>query len=318
MSSNLFNGLFEQTELCPLCNISSEKTIQLYTVKHLDWIFNILQCTNCGLTYKSHFPTAQYFTKIYSESYSHYAIENINSDIEAQQHRLTRIGKPHGKLLDYGCGNGSFVLAALNKGWDAFGCDPFLPNLLTNEILNKRCYKANILKESFSEMGLYNCITMWATAEHIVDSKNTFKNLFSLLEKDGLFVFNSPFGNSKIARKYGAKWRMANIIEHLQFHTFKSVEYLSSIENMTIESIRVCGNPYPLGKIDLVTNFNKLSTNNHNKIDNNLKKSILKDVSDFVLNEIISKNKFGSKDIFLYIINLFKIGDHLEVILRKK
>ena len=202
-------------------------------------------------------------------------------------------------------------MATLEKGWDSYGCDPFLPDILDNEILYKRCFKADFSKaHTLNEK--FDCITMWATAEHLIDSESTFLNLFSQLKPNGIFVFNSPFGNSKIALKNGRNWRMSNIVEHLQFHTIKSVKYLATIGKMSIINIRICGSPYPLGSMNIQKNEEK--SEELNNIGSNKNKF---DITKFIYSNIISKNKFKSKTLLSYCIDKFKIGDHLEIILKK-
>jgi SAM-dependent methyltransferase len=318
-NNSSYDGLFEQVRFCPLCNAPAENSVKLYEIKQLKWNIDMLQCDNCGLTYKRHFPTSKYFNQIYSQSYNHYSIQNIEEEIALLQHRLKRIGKANGRLLDYGCGNGSFVLAALKNGWDAYGCDPYLPDVLPSEV-SERCFRTDIAETIPTGIGRFACITMWATAEHLVDSRNTFLNLFSLLENGGLFIFNSPFGNSVFATKNGTDWHMSNIIEHLQFHTYHSVNYLSKVSDITIKSIRVCGSPYPLGRkrgvessvSDEAHSIPPVSSGNtsNNGFANKLK--------NYLFEDIISKNKFRSKDVFLHLIHLLKNGDHLEVVLQKK
>lgn len=312
-----FNDFFGKVSNCSLCEEPSKDAIPLYKVKHLEWYIEMLKCQRCGLTYKSHIPTDQYFKEIYGKSYNHYSISNVEWEVSALQHRFKRIGRANGKLLDYGCGNGSFVLAALRNGWDSYGCDPFLPELLAAPILNNRCYKADFSRKSTLDLERFNCITMWATAEHLVDSRNTFLNLFSVLEKKGLFVFNSPFGDSKIAKLDGANWHMANIVEHLQFHTIESVRYLASLGGLSIKSVRICGSPYPFGKT--VIDHSVLSSDTETfTIMKKHKKSLAKGFLEYLLTDVFSKNKFRTKDFVLAIMNIMKNGDHLEIILEKE
>jgi len=317
MENSSFIELFEQVQHCPLCKRPSNESIVLYSVYHFKWKINILLCKNCGLTYKSHFPTQTLFEKIYGELYIHYQHDNITHQINELTDRVKRIGPPNGKLLDYGCGNGSFVIAALNNGWDAYGCDPFLPDKLANNELYKRCEKKDFSISGYDTKDKYNCITMWATAEHLINSESTFLNLFSQLSKNGIFIFNSPYGKSKIALKNGKNWRMSNIVEHLQFHTPQSVNYLATIGKMSVVNIRVCGSPYPFGSI----NSNEVDrTKDKNDKNSNEVVSIKnrRNIKEIIYKELIMKNKFKSKDAISCLINKFKIGDHLEVILKKK
>lgn len=320
---------FTEIKSCPLCNSSIEFTFKLYEVDFSGFKINVVECNHCGLCYKKYFPNDSYFLKIYGQGYEHFKTDDIVNELKELEHRVKRLGNPKGRLLDYGCGNGSFVLAALRNGWDAYGSDPFLQDKLCDEKLNNRCTKINILDCDLSLLGKFDCITMWATAEHLVDTKETFFNLISLLNDNGVLVFNSPNGKSKISKKNGHNWKMAKITEHLQFQTLKSVSFLAKNSNMSIDNIRICGSPWPLGgdSNDTKNNIqNQLSHPSEKFLitipsgivikRNKLKiTSILK---NFILHNIIGKNRFWIKDIFSELINILEIGDHIEVRLKKQ
>jgi hypothetical protein len=298
---------FEQVLNCPLCLSASSDGQIMYYINSLTIPIAIIKCKKCGLHFKEKFPTIDFFSSIYGDSYTHYNNENIELQIEDLNHRASRIGRSNGKLLDYGCGNGSFVMAALNKGWDAFGCDPFLPEVLANVELQKRCIKEDF--SLISKKNEYDCITMWATAEHLVNTKTTFENLCSSLKLNGILIFNSPFGNSKISKQNGENWNMANLVEHLQFHTFESVSYLARTNKMKVIDIRICGIPFPLGTVAKVSG-NKM-------IDDSSINNKRFDIFSFLLNDVIMKNKLKTKDMLSFFIDKFQLGDHIEVKLLK-
>jgi C4-type Zn-finger protein len=298
---------FEKIIQCPLCFNPSSDSVHLYNIKYNETLIAIVECNNCGLHYKDKFPSEELFKSIYGYSYTHYNNINFESQVDELNHRINRIGKPNGKLLDYGCGNGSFVQAAINNGWNAFGSDPFLPDVLDNDDLKNRC-----IKEDFSivvKPHEFDCITMWATAEHLVDTNSTFSNLCTSLKTNGTLIFNSPYGNSKIARKNGRNWNMANLVEHLQFQTFESVYYLAKVNNMKVVEIRICGSPYPMGTVPKVSEVSHFSNDGVKISSFNL--------YSFLLNEVIMKNKFKLKDILSFLIGKLKLGDHIEVKLVK-
>ena len=78
-------------------------------------------------------------------------------------------------MLDIGCGNGSFMIAAQAAGWNVKGTE-------------RNPHPARRLglyaKESIAEIGdasKFDCITMWHTLEHFRDIKSTLTSLERLI-----------------------------------------------------------------------------------------------------------------------------------------
>ncbi len=132
------------------------------------------------------------------------AVEGSGDTLQKYQARVKRLGKPRGCHLDYGCGVGDFVAAAVRAGWDSYGADPYLPEIASDMALSKRLYRLGVSDQSAQEvLGKFDCISMWGVVEHLVDLRITFEGLMRLLNPKGHMVFNSPNARSLIARKRG-------------------------------------------------------------------------------------------------------------------
>lgn len=118
---------------CDLCD--SDSTELYYRAKSLysETFFNVVRCTECGLIrvnprpankewFISRHSSADFLVKGQQETFEPSFIERnyLLARIRLRQIReyLTR-----GRALDFGCGNGTFVYAALSEGWDAVGID---------------------------------------------------------------------------------------------------------------------------------------------------------------------------------------------------
>jgi SAM-dependent methyltransferase len=235
----------------------------------------------------------------------HHNFEELSNEVNGNKNRVKSLGKPNGRLLDYGCGSGNFVFAALEEGWDAYGMDPYLPSKLKEKKGGERFIKSDITDlNSHQSIGKFQCITIWAAVEHMTTINSTFSMLSELLSENGILVFNSPYGDSIIAKRNGSNWRMAALIEHLQFFNVQSVNFLAKSIKLKVLKIENCGSPFPLGSNSVVEKKNSSIENNNSSNKNKIK-------------NLVYKYALKNKKILIPIINKFKIGDHILVVLKK-
>jgi len=331
------NEYFKFIALCPQCGGKESKN--RFSVDQLGISVGVDECLRCGILYKTRMPTAKLMNLIYSDTYTHFSqVGGHDDDPETHASRIDRLGNPNknnNRHLDYGCGSGSFVTAAIGSGWDSYGCDPFLPTNLISSDSENRFFKIGSEDPSLKKtLGEFDIISLWAVTEHMEDITNTFKSLYELLKPGGRIIFNWPYGNSYAARRNGNKWFMSMLVEHLTFATKKSVNHLSVEINMSIQELIICGSPYPFGlsnnpslddqgvsEVDLAHKNNgaKPST----AIATNPARLSLSGTAKYLLGLLRSLLLGKSTNGLLAncarkIIHLVRAGDHLQVIFVKK
>lgn len=107
---------------CNCCGSSNSRLVyQQPDGKYFpDEMFNIVECTDCGLGFLNPRPSISEIERFYpSEFFSDFS-DNDHSDRYAEQARylddITQsVNKP--KLLDIGCANGDFPRFMRSKGW---------------------------------------------------------------------------------------------------------------------------------------------------------------------------------------------------------
>jgi SAM-dependent methyltransferase len=234
---------------CPLCGESIDRARVVFSVRQISWDVDVVACRNCGLLFKSEFPTQELLASIYGPAYEHF--RDSSSYCQSRQgpsDRTRRLGAPRGRHLDYGCGAGAAVWDAQSAGWDSHGCDPFLPSIPPGHPLNGRLFRMDARDPGLAAtLGLFDCISLWAVVEHLPCLRQTFEGLNRLLKPGASLVFNSPNGASLVARKTGRRWRMATLVEHIVFMTPRSVAWLARHLGLEVKRVRHCGLPYPMG-----------------------------------------------------------------------
>ncbi len=104
---------------CPLCDRAPVEFAIDYQGFHL------CRCAECGLQFQS--PRLSFedlANKVYTEDYCPGHEESANDTAYTRQLKNfeSLVGKK-GRVLDVGCGNGSFLEFARQRGWETFGAD---------------------------------------------------------------------------------------------------------------------------------------------------------------------------------------------------
>jgi len=133
---------------CPCCHSSINQAKQLFETSILSCGCSVVQCLRCTLIYKNKVPTSLGLKSIYQDSYIHFQKNTqINSaDINTAKQKLSRCQKllpfncksSETKILDIGCGSGTFVEIARSLGYLAEGIDPYLPEGLKKSYLHQK------------------------------------------------------------------------------------------------------------------------------------------------------------------------------------
>lgn len=322
---------FQERNVCPLCASPVSDSRRLFTVKQLFWDINVMHCLHCGMTYKAPLASPNLLGYIYTQNYVHHTSKGTKKETNAlYRSKVKRLGLVRGRHLDYGCGAGGFVEASLNAGWDSYGADPYLSILSSDSPVAARLFKIDATDpDLLTIIGKFDCISIWAAVEHLIQFKDTISGLVRILNPGGTIVFNSPNAHSLIAKYAGNLWRMATLIEHVQFCTPQAAKYMASVNGLTVQKLRICGSPYPLGKASglldqglVALPFLPLIKSEVNSVDHNstllpcvpMRKSIM---------SVIQKYLLGSSGgmvaaLVRQAIHTFQLGDHIEVTMKLK
>jgi len=103
-----------------------------------------------------------------------------------------------GKLIDYGCGIGTFIDLAQARGWKVYGLDS---SEVTVEYARARGLPAWTVDEwtaagpAQEEKGMVDVVTMWDVIEHVEDPPKILQFISSLLRDEGILLLETPSAN---------------------------------------------------------------------------------------------------------------------------
>ncbi len=133
------------------------------------------------------------------------------------------------KLLDIGCGDGSFLVAARDAGWQVMGTE-----------LNPQSARSAGLdvKEAINQVptsNQFDCITLWHTLEHMADIKGTLAQLAKLLKPDGKLIISVPDNGGVQAKLFRHKWLHLDVPRHLYHFDAGSLRYCLTSAGYSIQ-----------------------------------------------------------------------------------
>jgi len=303
----------EQIKNCKFCGGNSFKYSGEQTDKNfgIPGIFSLEWCLTCGVIWTDpQLSTKEDFDKYYPKEY--YAFDEIKTEDESAIVKLKldfydiyyhELGGnpllrflclpikflvrgtniyPGKKLLDIGCGNGQFLYEMKQCGMDVCGIEPAkIPK-------NKFDIKPDLIKTKYKDES-FDLITMNHVLQHVGNPKEMIKEVHRILKKDGLFIISASNTLSLARIIFGKDWHQIDAPRHL--FNLSSGRLIRFLEEHGFKVIRNRHNSRPNQFV--VSLFHKFNIKTRN-------------IALVRLLEVIFLP-------FTWFVNIFKIGDQVEI-----
>lgn len=199
-SANYFN-LYDIEEVkCNLCGTFNSEILEdcIVTIDSYSFSFKMVKCPICGLVYLN--PRLnESGLKAFYEAYfkkpkgGDYDIEQINSSPHLMDRFLGEIEKriAKGKLLDVGCGRGSFLNRAKERGWYGWGVEFSEIAALEARELGLNVQIGDLTQVKFPS-SYFDVVTLFNVIEHVRDPFATISEVHRVLKHTGLLVIRAP------------------------------------------------------------------------------------------------------------------------------
>ena len=141
-------------------------------------------------------------------------IPPIRSVADCSFRHIAASGNTRHRLLDIGCGNGSYLLLAQEAGWDVEVLD-FDPEAVKTCLAAGLDVRAGGIEILQGKKNFYDAITLSHVIEHVHDPAKLLNKILALLKPGGMLWLATPNINSLLASQYGPDWRGLEPPRHL-------------------------------------------------------------------------------------------------------
>jgi 2-polyprenyl-3-methyl-5-hydroxy-6-metoxy-1,4-benzoquinol methylase len=228
----------ETLKKCPACEgqkMTHFLQAKDYTVSQNT--FNIVRCETCNLHFTNPRPEAEqagYFYK--SENY----ISHSNTQkgfINKLYHAVRKItlkqktnliqGDQKGtkNLLDIGCGNGHFLHACQQRGWNTVGMELDPETAARAAALTGQNIYSNL--NAIPEDSNFELISLWHVLEHVYELEAYFEFFKKRITPTGKLLLALPNSNSFDAKYFQAYWAAYDVPRHIYHFNPKTIQSLA-------------------------------------------------------------------------------------------
>lgn len=208
---------------CPVCGILEQKL--LFCVDE----FCFVRCCECGVIYSQPHPgKGNWRTPVYpNEDKKKSRIEKILETKLTQLTNWRRLAmifhyKKKGRMLDLGCGTGSFIAQVNSKGWGRYGVDPHLSEIDNRSGTNGPKFYAKNLFDCYFPEKFFDVVSLWHVIEHISAPEKVLKEIGRILKDDGILVISTPTTDGLGFKIAGKDWYHVNVPMHMFLFNFAS------------------------------------------------------------------------------------------------
>lgn len=141
---------------------------------------------------------------------------------------------PNGRVLEIGCGNGSWLFHMKQLGWDVVGIEP---DPRAAELARSKGIEVHevSLDSVTIENQRFDAIVMHHVIEHLPSPRKAILQIVPWLKPAGLFVSYSPNPESILFHTYGRYWRQLDAPRHLVLPSMKALASAARIAGLSTQ-----------------------------------------------------------------------------------
>jgi SAM-dependent methyltransferase len=204
----------------------------------------VVRCGSCGLAYVSPRPDTAALSRYYGPGFydrpgedSGLVGRSLNRLFMLERVAKATAGRPPGRVLDVGCGEGSFLAAMARSGWESWGVDISKDGAARASARPGVKIFGKSLEECSFEPASFDLVTMWHSIEHVPDPASLLRRIAGLIKDDGAVFLAFPNGESWEFRLFGPRWFHLDPPRHLHYFSPRTMSRLLGGCGLRVESV---------------------------------------------------------------------------------
>ena len=201
---------------CVLCNDGKEKLLYEIKANPFDYLWKVVRCEKCGLTYLNPQPEKETLLKFYRKRYSladerrlRPLFEKLIYFFRKQRAREILRLKEKGEILDIGCGRGLMLKYLKEKGWGVKGIEfsegtaSIAKSLLKDDVYIGEGSLKRFDKEKF------DVVILDYVLEHLTNPYEVLEEVNRILKKGGFLVASVPMSPRNLEARTVSSWNFS-------------------------------------------------------------------------------------------------------------
>ncbi|MEA2999798.1 MAG: hypothetical protein QOK17_1631 [Sphingomonadales bacterium] len=194
----------DRTARCLLCDGEAQRITYPYGTRWNGRCFDYRRCAECGASVLDPLPDEADFARMYRPSDYHDSFyEELTEPTPTALASVAGKLKPSGRVLDFGCGNGAFMVTAGAAGFRCEGVE-LDPDMRARAAASSGC-PVRPLEAVEAEGGGYDAIHLGDVLEHLPDPAGMMRRLQPLLGESGLFFVEGPLEDNASPVYYASR-----------------------------------------------------------------------------------------------------------------
>ncbi|PYJ66372.1 MAG: class I SAM-dependent methyltransferase [Deltaproteobacteria bacterium] len=278
--SSVGKPLLPRTATCPLCGRSgaSQLFLNYDRVHRLPGIFGLYRCGGCDAIFIQPWLSEAELARYYPEQYGRFrhsrslnektytgwqrfVLENYYGYPAPTDHHSSSLKKvvahllsfitakaviPYrgtGRILDVGCGGGSYLHRLKQWGWDACGVEPSQIGTKQAQSLGLTV-RHGMLADARFESEFFDVVRLSNVLEHIRDPIPTFQEIQRILKSDGLVYLTVPNTRSLVFWLFQENWYALETPRHVISYCPRTLEALCRATGFEIARLTFASGPF--------------------------------------------------------------------------
>ena len=148
-----------------------------------------------------------------------------------------------GKILDVGCGGGSYLYRLKQWGWEAYGVEPSATGAKQAQSLGL-AVRHGMLVDAHFESEFFDVVRLDNVLEHLRDPVPTFREIQRILKADGLVYLIVPNTRSLVFWLFQENWYALDTPRHVISYCPRTLQVLCGATGFEVVQMNFASGPF--------------------------------------------------------------------------